>query len=70
MFAQAYMGRKRIFSNVFAQSATILDLKHGLFCVEERWKGLRPVFFGPWSRISCTTRDQRMRVRLSLRKAA
>jgi hypothetical protein len=32
--------------------------------------GLRPVFFGPWSGISCTGRHQRMRVRLSLRKAA
>ena len=39
-----------------------------------RWKGLRPgvrpVFFGPCIRISCTGRHQHPRVRLSLRKVA
>ncbi len=37
-------------------------LAHGLKALEE------PVF-GPWSRIPCTGRHQRMRVRLSLRKS-
>jgi hypothetical protein len=42
MFAQAYMGRKRIFSNAFTLCARILVLGRSPFAREsERWKGLR-----------------------------
>ena len=47
MFASAYMGRKRIFSNAFTLSTTIFDLDHSLFPRRRALEGLRLVFFGP-----------------------
>ena len=37
---------------------------------QKAFEGLRPIFFGPRIRISCTGHHQHPRVRLSLRKAA
>ena len=70
MFALAYMGRKRIFQMLSLHASGLLPLAAVLCTCSKALEGLRPVFVGPWSRISCTRRHQRMRVRLSLRKAA
>jgi hypothetical protein len=43
MFAQAYMGRKRIFSNAFTSGTTVLALARSLFTrVAEVLEGAAP----------------------------
>jgi hypothetical protein len=48
MFAPAYMGRKRIFQMLSLQvRGSLLLAAVFLLAMQDRWKGLRPVFFGP-----------------------
>jgi hypothetical protein len=71
MFAPAYMGRKRIFQMLSLHARGFLLLAVVCFArVAEALEVAAPVFFGPCTRISCTGLHQRMRVRLSLRRAA
>jgi hypothetical protein len=55
MFAQAYMGRERIFQMLSLHFARILPLGSGLFAlITVALERASPHLFGPWSRISCT----------------
>jgi hypothetical protein len=48
MFAPAYMGRKRIFQMLSLQvRGSLLLAAVFVLASQDRWKGLRPVFFGP-----------------------